>query len=654
MKKQIFIAVLGLFIAKNSFAQTPAQYLKAAKEATELRNYAAAAEYYKTVLEEETYRENNEILYSCGETYRLSNAPKQAIIYYNRVKNSDLFPDFNRNIGLIYKQLGDFAKAKTYFDKIQNPSDDVLREAKGCELTGLKDELLMWKIEPIKNKQLNSEAADYATAMRNDVLVFTSNRTEIALPTGELQHLSGIYSYNKGKNSPVLLPKDGKTYQYAYLFDTNIYVAVCDDYGKKCKLEMSDASEGLAKLKLAPLAADFEWGNATMPFVTTEDDKTVLYFASDRIGGKGGMDIWKTSFDAVKKQWIAPENLTINTIGDEIAPFVDATNTLYYSSNGKASLGGYDVFSTSKMGETQHLPEPVNSSYDDYFFFKTDSVAYISSTRNPQLKKGENGLCCADIYRLTSTKIPPKIPTLPDTPPIAATKPVPLAATETPKVPDVTTPPTVSVPPSNPQTPPNSPAKPQMPPIIFTEAITLYFHNDEPDPDTRATTTTRNYEQTYSRYVVMKPIYKKGYTQGISGNLRIAAEQHIDDFFDQNITANYLRLESFTRDLQTTLANGQRVTIDLRGYCSPRASSDYNVRLSKRRVSCLKNYFHRFQQGVLSSYLKNGQLILNELPLGESTAPANISDRYNDLRGSVYSPEAAQERRVEIVQVKVE
>ncbi|MEY4926533.1 MAG: hypothetical protein RI894_969, partial [Bacteroidota bacterium] len=402
MKKRFIIAILGGLCAISSFAQTPTQYLTAAKKATEQRNYAAAAEYYKIVLQEDAYRNDDATLYRCGESYRLCNTPKQALVYYNRVKKSDEFPDFNRNIGLIYKQLGDFAKAKVYFDKLQTPSVDALREAEGCELTRKKDTAITWQIEPIKNKQLNSEAADYATAMRNEVLVFTSNRTEITLPTGEVQHLSGVYSYIKGKTAPVLLPKDGKTYQYAYLFDANIYVAVCDEFGKKCQIETSDASAGLTKLNLEALKSDFDWGSASMPFLATENNKTVLYFASDREGGKGGIDLWKTTFDADKKAWVSLENVGVNTAGDDIAPFVDtATNTLYYSSNGRASLGGYDVFAAAKTGENwseeaQHLPEPVNSSYDDYFFFKTaDSVAYISSTRNPQLKKGENGLCCA-------------------------------------------------------------------------------------------------------------------------------------------------------------------------------------------------------------------------------------------------------------------
>ncbi len=685
MKKQFLTTFALFFCCLFAAAQTPEQYIKAAKQATELRNYAAAAEYYKILLEDEHYQNDYTILYNCGESYRLSNAPKQAIIYYNRIKKTDEFPDFNRNIALIHKQLGDCAKAKTYFDKIKNPTPEVQLEAEGCQLAGKKDPQTVWKIESIKQKTLNSESADYATAERNGTLVFTSNRAEVTLGNGDLAHLSGIYSFERNKTEEVLMPKNGKTYQYAFLYQTTMYLAICNDVGKKCKIADSDVSKGLNKLDFQPLKADFEWGNATMPFVTAENGTMILYFAADRAGGKGGSDIWKARFDSGKKIWTAPENLDFNTPNDEIAPTFDTTaNTLYYSSNGKASLGGYDVFAF-KNQENTHLPEPVNSSYDDYFFFKTtDTTAYISSTRNPQLKKGENGLCCSDIYKLKASFKKQTPPVVIDTPPIAGTKPVLPNTPNKPEIPPVTppekpvkpetppiantppitppatkiTPPTIAdTPPTIANTPPkvtNTPPKVTNTPPIFDDVIALYFHNDEPDPDTYLTMTTRNYAQTYKRYSIMRSVYVKGYTAGLSGDRKAEAAQRVNDFFDQKLEANYARLEEFTTNLQTALANGQRVTIELRGYCSPRASSDYNTRLSKRRVSCLKNYFYRYQNGVLSTYLKGEKLQIKELPLGETTAPSDISDKYKDLRGSVYSPEASLERRVEIVKVSVE
>lgn len=99
------------------------------------------------------------------------------------------------------------------------------------------------------------------------------------------------------------------------------------------------------------------------------DGKT-LYFSSDRKGGYGGKDIWKTVF--MNGHWTAPENLgpTINTPGDESSPYIHYDDkTLYFSSNGHAGMGGLDLFlshCTDTGWETPtNLGYPINSTGDE-------------------------------------------------------------------------------------------------------------------------------------------------------------------------------------------------------------------------------------------------------------------------------------------------
>lgn len=99
------------------------------------------------------------------------------------------------------------------------------------------------------------------------------------------------------------------------------------------------------------------------------DGKT-LYFSSDRKGGYGGKDIWKTVF--MNGHWTAPENLgpTINTPGDESSPYIHYDDkTLYFSSNGHAGMGGLDLFlshCTDTGWETPtNLGYPINSAGDE-------------------------------------------------------------------------------------------------------------------------------------------------------------------------------------------------------------------------------------------------------------------------------------------------
>ncbi|GHV72335.1 cell envelope biogenesis protein OmpA [Bacteroidia bacterium] len=105
----------------------------------------------------------------------------------------------------------------------------------------------------------------------------------------------------------------------------------------------------------------------------------VLYFASDRPGGIGGIDIWYSLLDN-NKQWGAPKNLgrPINTRGNEKSPFIHPDGrTLYFASNGLLGVGGYDMFmcKTTTTGDAikasrpKNLGYPINTEGDESGFF---------------------------------------------------------------------------------------------------------------------------------------------------------------------------------------------------------------------------------------------------------------------------------------------
>jgi Tol biopolymer transport system component len=118
-------------------------------------------------------------------------------------------------------------------------------------------------------------------------------------------------------------------------------------------------------------------------------DNKVLYFISDREGGYGGKDIWKSDFQ--NGLWQIPENLgpEINTQGDETAPWIASDNkTLYFTSNGHPGLGGNDIFYSKNDGQghwkrPENLGYPINSSYDDVSLTlsKDGKKAYYASNR---------------------------------------------------------------------------------------------------------------------------------------------------------------------------------------------------------------------------------------------------------------------------------
>lgn len=149
---------------------------------------------------------------------------------------------------------------------------------------------------------------------------------------------------------------------------------------------------------------------STQPTVGLEPTKnrTVLYFVSDRPGGKGGLDIYYTRFNVRNQEWGKPRNVgrKINTVADEETPWYDLKNgTIYFSSNGHSGIGGMDVFSAAgnqtKWSEIEILNVPINSSADDVYFKKQPLDRYQILVRNREGSPSLwNSTCCDDIYEV--------------------------------------------------------------------------------------------------------------------------------------------------------------------------------------------------------------------------------------------------------------
>ena len=128
-------------------------------------------------------------------------------------------------------------------------------------------------------------------------------------------------------------------------------------------------------------------------------DGRYLYFVSDREGGAGGSDIYKVDLDGKN----TPVNLgpTINTAYGEEGVFIQPDGkTMFFSSEGHNSMGGYDIFKSvlenGKWSEPENLGWPINTPDDDVFFVTSASGrhGYYSSDR-------PGGLGAKDIYRIT-------------------------------------------------------------------------------------------------------------------------------------------------------------------------------------------------------------------------------------------------------------
>jgi tetratricopeptide (TPR) repeat protein len=175
----------------------------------------------------------------------------------------------------------------------------------------------------------------------------------------------------------------------------------------------------------------------------------------------------------------------------------------------------------------------------------------------------------------------------------------------------------------------------------------VYFDNDHPDPDSYSSRTELSYKQTYVPYTDRREAFKKESSEGMDEEQAFLTKGDIDQFFNQEVEAGWKQLRRFSEALVLYLNSGGTFNIELQGYASPRASTEYNRRLSSRRNMSLKYFFLGYKEGAMAKYIEGKQLTFTEAALGETTANLDkIYERIDREREPIYSTIASLERRV--------
>ena len=347
------------------------------------------------------------ILYNLGRGYHLNSEWNKAIDYYKQYK-ATLKPGDK-------KSQVDLADADK---KIMECRD-------GIEL--VKNPVLVF----IDNAgpEINSAFPDYGPVISADesVIMFTSRRNtttggdispsdqqyfeDIYISTGE----NGKWSIAKNMGKPVNteghdaivgLSADGQKL-FIYLDDKgdgNLYQCVL----KGTAWSKPDKLDNTINTKSSDLTKCHESS------ASISADGNTLYFISSKDGGFGGHDIYKSAWNIKKQKWDEAENLgpIINTPYDEEAVFIHPDGkTLYFSSEGHNTMGGFDIFKsiwnekTKKWSAPENLGYPINTPDHDVFFVLSASGkhAYYTSIRS-------DGYGEKDIYMITF--ITPKNPVL--------------------------------------------------------------------------------------------------------------------------------------------------------------------------------------------------------------------------------------------------
>ena len=640
MSRLYIIIVLSLFSTFSFSQQELKKYLEFAREKYLEGDYIYALEYYGKAMEIDSNSINT--LWEYAETLRAYKDYPKAAFYYGKVyerEGGELYPSSLRPHGLMLKQCGRYDEALEVFKRARkryrSNSRGYLARKSRQEIESTvwakanAGDSLNFIFEALP-EHINTPNAEFGHTVYNDKLHFSSLRADSISEKEEVYdpsystHLFFSEINEEGFNDEMKI--DGVNWEEAstgngtYSLDgKRFYFSYCKDegYNYRCKILVAYVENNkYVDVDTLGDIINVPGANTTMPFIGEWDGGEVLFYASDREGGSGGMDIWY-SFIRNGNQFTKPRNVRrINTLDDELSPFWDGeNNTLYFSSSWHNGFGGQDVFKSvydGQFGEPENLMEPINSPANDIYFFMTSTKdsAFVSSNRLGS-NYSKNPTCCSDIFMVR--------------------KPIEIG-------------------------PP--PIEETLEDLNRRLPVALYFHNDIPNPRSWDTTSSVNYMDSYYDYIEMIDQYKKEYSRGLKNEKAEDAKDDIADFFIEYVQQGVRDLEQFRDLLLIELERGRKIEMLIKGFASPLAQTDYNVNLTKRRIASLVNYLKAYDGGVFRKYLEGtaengGELRIIQIPFGEYQADHITSDNPNDVQNSVYSRAAAIERKIEIQSVDV-
>ncbi|MCE3278764.1 MAG: hypothetical protein K0S44_955 [Bacteroidetes bacterium] len=401
-----------------------------AKEVYAAGDYFEALPIYLELYRSDTNNAN--INFLVGQSYLKARGGKARAIPYLEKASKSVSPEYHEGYSeerrapiLTYKLLADAQHQHSEFDKAiltYGLYKDAMKANRKKDKENLKDadrKIVMCqtanvlKATPVKikienmGKALNSPYGDYSPVLSADqtTMIFTSRRKES----------TGGETYDGGRFFEDIYISNYKSGEWS----------VAENIGKPINTNENEASVGVSPDGQQILVYKDDNGDGNI-YSTTLDgdvwsepvklnsninsshwepsafisaDGFTLYFSSNRPGGFGGRDLY-ISEKTDKGEWGKAVNMgaVINSPYDEDAPFIHPDGiTLFYSSNGHTTMGGFDIFYSSLSDEGKWLAPvnvgfPVNSPEDDIFYVVSPdkTKAYYSSFKEGGLGEKDN------------------------------------------------------------------------------------------------------------------------------------------------------------------------------------------------------------------------------------------------------------------------
>ncbi len=401
--------LLYLALAALLFSCSP---LKQGIKKYELGQYDVAINHFDRAIDKGVAAPRANFL--AAESYRLSNRIEKAAPYYQ----SALEQGVSEEEGLFYyafalKANGQYEQARAqlenYLDKGRNQYYINWARKEIRNLRYISDLLAKESFYQVKAvDEINTPAAEYAPTYNNKEIYFTSNRDggKIYKATGTA--FTDIYKVKM--DGTKILPgteemldelintDDVNEGSVTFSSDGTLMIFARGNSGRKkgtqeVNLYMTRYRAGSWS---APELLNINDPNSWDSTPAFSRDGRTLYFASNRAGGYGSIDLYSATMDANGRfRNVKNMGKDINTEGDEMFPWVSADGKLYFASSGHPSLGGLDLFvAVRKEGliNVENLGVPMNSPKDDF------GLSYVTRTRGYFSSNRDGGKGDDDVY----------------------------------------------------------------------------------------------------------------------------------------------------------------------------------------------------------------------------------------------------------------
>lgn len=419
--RNILLFALVVFTAGSTFSQQK-DIQKANKEFDKFAYIDAREIYLKVVADG---YESAEIFKKLGDTYYFNSDYTNAAKWYDKLVKQfpdQTEPEYYYRAAQSLKSLGKYDESDALL------KDYVAKGGNGLVIKSYEDDPNYLKSTVFKSRDfvldkvgVNSSSSDFgASFYGKDKIVYASASNTEGMKVSEWTNQPFLDLFMADKDSTGQLTNSIKlggdiNTQYhesstAFTKDGNTVYFTRNNFldGKKGK----DKNKTIRlKLYKATKTGDYNWTNIVeLPFNNKDysvahpalsPDGKKLYFSSDMPGTIGMSDLWYVDILG-NDSYGTPLNLgpEINTEARESFPFISEKNNLYFSSDGRSGLGGYDIFVTpldnvGKPGKITNLGAPSNSAQDDFGFIINEDarIGYVSSNRG-----GDRGSIDDDIY----------------------------------------------------------------------------------------------------------------------------------------------------------------------------------------------------------------------------------------------------------------